>query len=130
MQFNSWRIFCGLSSLPSPADDSPLIPVHRGKGPLSNTTHIRFIVQTCFDHAIQHLTKHKQTEETEALMMQPFIGYGIPGFLKMLRFDHVSMSEMTPVIVPVPLLINTSILSLKNAINQRKRSSSRHLIKT
>lgn len=63
-----WRKFNDLSVLPTPADDSPLIPVHRGKGPLSNTTHIRSIMQTCFDHAIDRLTKSKQTEEAEALM--------------------------------------------------------------
>ncbi len=63
-----WRKYLGLSALPSPADDSPLIPVHRGKGPLSNTTHIRSIIQTCFDHAIQRLAKSDQPEEAEALM--------------------------------------------------------------
>ena len=58
-----WRKFLGLSVLPSPADESPLIPVHRGKGPLSNTTHIRSIVQTCFDHAIQRLALDNKAEE-------------------------------------------------------------------
>ena len=63
-----WRKFLGLSVLPSPADESPLIPVHRGQGPLSNTTHIRSIVQTCFDHAIQRLASDGNVEEAEALM--------------------------------------------------------------
>jgi integrase len=63
-----WRKFQGLSVLPSPADESPLIPVHRGTGPLSNTTHIRAIVQTCFDHAIQRLVHEGQAEEAESLM--------------------------------------------------------------
>ncbi|MCP5018048.1 MAG: site-specific integrase, partial [Ketobacter sp.] len=66
--FKRWRKFLGLSVLPSPADDSPLIPVHRGKGPLSNTTHIRSIVQTCFDHAIQRLDLDDMAEEAESLM--------------------------------------------------------------
>ncbi len=63
-----WRKYLGLSVFPSPADDSPLFPVHRGKGPLSNTTHIRAIVQTCFDHAIQRLAKSEHPEEAETMM--------------------------------------------------------------
>ncbi len=63
-----WRKSLGLSVLPSPADDSPLFPVHRGMGPLSNTTHIRAIVQTCFDHAIQRLAQDGKSEEAESLM--------------------------------------------------------------
>jgi integrase len=63
-----WRKFLGLSVLPSPADDSPLLPVHRGKGPLTNTTHIRSIVQTCFDRTIQRLALDDKAEEAESLM--------------------------------------------------------------
>ena len=47
-----WRKFQGHSALPSLADNAPLFPVHRGQGPLSSTTHVRDIVQTCFDQAI------------------------------------------------------------------------------
>ncbi len=63
-----WRKFRGLSVLPTPADDSPLLPVHRGHGPMTNTTHIRNIVQGCFDRAIQNLTAQDQREEAESLM--------------------------------------------------------------
>ncbi len=63
-----WRKFRGLSVLPTPADDSPLLPVHRGQGPMANTTHIRPIVQDCFDQAIQSLVAQQQTEEAESLM--------------------------------------------------------------
>lgn len=63
-----WRKFQGLSALPSPADASPLVPVHRGRGPLSSTTHIRAIVQRCFDHAIQRLSQAGKSEEAESLM--------------------------------------------------------------
>lgn len=66
--FKRWRNFQGLSKLPSPADESPLFPVHRGKGPLSNTTHVRSIVQTCFDQAIQSLAAQEQPEEAESMM--------------------------------------------------------------
>ncbi len=63
-----WRRFQGLSALPSPADKSPLFPVHRGKGPLSNTTHIRNIVQVCFDRTIECLNEQGLKEEAETMM--------------------------------------------------------------
>lgn len=63
-----WRKFQGLSALPSPADDSPMLPLHRGQGPMGNTTHIRNIVQECFDNAIHNLNNQGQTEEADVLM--------------------------------------------------------------
>jgi integrase len=63
-----WRKYRGLSVLPSPADDSPLLPLHRGQGPMGNTTHIRNIVQTCFDNAIHSLSERGHSEEAESLM--------------------------------------------------------------
>ncbi len=46
-----WRTFLGLTPLPSPADNSPLIPKLRGIGPMSDTAPIRRLVQICFDEA-------------------------------------------------------------------------------
>jgi integrase len=63
-----WRKSMGLTALPSPADDSPLLPVHRGQGAMSSTTHIRSIVQGCFDQAIQQLVAQDQPEEADAMM--------------------------------------------------------------
>ena len=63
-----WRRFLGVSALPTPADNAPLFPVHRGKGPLSNTTHVRNIVQTCFDKAIENLAEKGFKEESDAMM--------------------------------------------------------------
>lgn len=63
-----WRKFRGLSVLPTPADDSPLLPLHRGQGPMANSTHIRNVVQGCFDRAIQNLGAQDQREEAESLM--------------------------------------------------------------
>jgi site-specific recombinase XerD len=63
-----WRKSLGLTALPSIADDSPLLPVHRGQGAMSSTTHIRSIVQGCFDQAIQRLADNEQREEAEAMM--------------------------------------------------------------
>lgn len=63
-----WRKYQGLSALPNPSDNSPLFPLHRGKGPITSSTHIRNMVQTCFDRAIESLAEAGEKEEAEALM--------------------------------------------------------------
>ena len=62
-----WRKHLNQSQLPSPADNHPLLPKIKGKGPIANTNHIRKIVQYCFDKAIDNLYQDKQTEEAETL---------------------------------------------------------------
>jgi site-specific recombinase XerD len=62
-----WRKFLNLSLFPSPADNSPLIPKSKGKGPIKNTNSIRQIVQYCFDIAILTLQQQGLTEESETL---------------------------------------------------------------
>lgn len=63
-----WRKHLGLSPLPSPADNSPLFPKTKGKGPITNTSYIRKIVQCCFDRTIEKLNKDGYTEEAESLI--------------------------------------------------------------
>lgn len=62
-----WRKYLGLSSLPSPADSSPLLPKTKGIGPIKSTNYIRRIVQFCFDQAIMQLNKDGLSEEAETL---------------------------------------------------------------
>lgn len=62
-----WRKHLGLSALPSPADNSPLIPKLRGSGPMSDTAPIRRIVQLCFDLAEETLRIENQHEEADNL---------------------------------------------------------------
>lgn len=62
-----WRIFLGLSPLPSPADNTPLIPKIRGYGPMSDTAPIRRIVQKCFDLAEEQLRRQGLNEEADTL---------------------------------------------------------------
>jgi site-specific recombinase XerD len=62
-----YRTTLGLSQLPSPADNSPLLPREKGKGPISSTTYIREIVQNCFDKAIEQLKDEGQVDEAESL---------------------------------------------------------------
>lgn len=62
-----WRLFLGLTQLPSPADNSPLIPKIRGTGPMSDTAPIRRLVQVCFDLAAEKLRMNNQREEADNL---------------------------------------------------------------
>lgn len=63
-----WREYLGLSLLPSPADSSPLLPRTKGKGPITNTSYIRKIVQHCFDKAMDALNNDGFSEEAESLI--------------------------------------------------------------
>jgi len=64
-----WRKHLKLSpALPTPNDDSPLIPkLHSNNEPITDTRHIRRIVQTCFDEAIYNLCEHNLKEDAAAL---------------------------------------------------------------
>ncbi|CUT17976.1 MULTISPECIES: tyrosine-type recombinase/integrase [Candidatus Ichthyocystis] len=62
-----YRKSLGLTDIPSPDDDFPLIPKERGKGPTTSTRRIRQIVQLCFDEAIHILKKQGQTQESQML---------------------------------------------------------------
>jgi integrase len=62
-----WRRFLGLSPLPSPGDNSPLIPKIRGTGPMSDTAPIRRLVQLCFDLSAEKLRQSNQQEEADNL---------------------------------------------------------------
>lgn len=63
-----YRISLGLSSLPSPAESTPLISKSVGKGPIEGTRHIRKIVQHCFDQTIERLKNDGFKEDAEMLM--------------------------------------------------------------
>jgi site-specific recombinase XerD len=62
-----WRQFLGLTPLPSPADNSPLIPRLRGSGPMSDTAPIRRLIQHCFDLAAAQLRQAQQMTEADNL---------------------------------------------------------------
>jgi site-specific recombinase XerD len=62
-----WRNHLQLSPLPSPADNSPLIPKLKGRGAISNTSFVRKIVQYCFNESIEHLDLDGFKEEALAL---------------------------------------------------------------
>lgn len=63
-----WRRYLGLSPLPTPADNSPLIPKIKGKGPITHTTYVRNLVQKAFDNAAYALIQKGNKQEAEVLM--------------------------------------------------------------
>lgn len=54
-------------TLPAPGENEPLIHKLIGKGPVSSTREIRYLVQYCFDAAINSLIKDGKKNETVAL---------------------------------------------------------------
>ncbi len=62
-----WRKHLHLSPLPSPADDSPLLPKSKGVGPIKSANYIRKIVQYCFDQAVEKLNTDGLSEEGATL---------------------------------------------------------------
>jgi integrase len=61
-----YRTYLGLSPLPAPDDQTPLIHKEKGKGPLESTRVIRHLIQQCFDTAVYELRQH-DPEEGEML---------------------------------------------------------------
>lgn len=61
--FKAYREGLGLPKLPSPSDNSPLIPKAKGFGPVESTRQIRRLIQICFDRAIAQLRKQNHKEE-------------------------------------------------------------------
>lgn len=58
-----YRISLGLSPLPHIGESTPMIPKIKGKGPVTSTRQIRFIVQDCFDQAYQRMYDQGLKEE-------------------------------------------------------------------
>ena len=63
----SYRKELKLTPLPSPSDNSPLVPKIKGQGPMESTRHIRRLIQACFDQAIIQLREKNHSEEADTL---------------------------------------------------------------
>jgi len=61
--FKQYRISLNLSPLPSSIDNFPLIPKLIGKGGISDTRHIRSLVQQCFDRAYQLMLQDDKRDD-------------------------------------------------------------------
>ena len=62
-----YRKTLDLPALPSPQEDTPLLPKQRGRGAITSTKTIRNMVQLCFNRAIERLEAEGFNEEAEAL---------------------------------------------------------------
>lgn len=63
-----YRKSLGLSALPSPNENIPLVSKTLGKGPITSTNYIREIVQDCFDKTMDRLKEAGFEEEAESLL--------------------------------------------------------------
>lgn len=62
-----YRVSLKLSPLPSPSENSPLIPKIKGRGPIEDTRHLRKLIQECFDIATGNLRKKGNIDEANSL---------------------------------------------------------------
>ncbi|MCP4977976.1 MAG: site-specific integrase [Maribacter sp.] len=62
-----YRQALGLSSLPFPGDNHPLIPKQKGCGNLTSTRQLRDIVQDCFNIAVNRLNQDGMETDAEGL---------------------------------------------------------------
>jgi len=62
-----YRQSLGLSPLPARGEITPLLSKSQGKGSITSTRHIRWIVQSCFDNAIERMLTDGFKEEAEQL---------------------------------------------------------------
>lgn len=62
-----YREYLGLTPLPSPADNMPLISKIKGKGAITSSWEIRHIVQSCFDSAILRLHEKGHSDDANSL---------------------------------------------------------------
>jgi len=62
-----YREYLNLSPLPSPTEKTCLLPKENGKGEMTDTRHIRRIVQECFDKTISKLREENFFSEADAM---------------------------------------------------------------
>ncbi len=62
-----YRRFLGLTAIPTPDDQTPLIPKNLGKGPVTSTRQVRSLVQHCFDLAYERMREEGLEEDAAEL---------------------------------------------------------------
>jgi integrase len=63
-----YRSYLSLPSVPTAGEKLPLIPKTRGKGAINDIRHLRHIVQTCFDQALERLKENGHSEDADNLL--------------------------------------------------------------
>ena len=62
-----YREKIGLTPLPSSNEKTPLLSKEKGKGAMTDSRHIRRLIQSCFDKAVNKLREDKFTSDADAL---------------------------------------------------------------
>ncbi|WP_221798598.1 tyrosine-type recombinase/integrase [Oceanobacter mangrovi] len=62
-----YRNHLGLSELPTPGEQTPLVAKLRGKGPVTSTRQIRYLVQFCFDQTWEAMRAQGLEQEANEL---------------------------------------------------------------
>ena len=62
-----YRTHLGLTPLPTVGEQTPLIARIKGRGPVTSTRQIRYLVQSCFDAAYQRMYNEGMAEEAQEL---------------------------------------------------------------
>ena len=62
-----YRLSMNMTPLPTPTDQSPLLPKNKGLGAISSTRHIRRLVQFCFDESIHTMMTDGFVDDAEQL---------------------------------------------------------------
>lgn len=63
-----WRKFLNMPLLPSSADSEPLLPKQNGRGSITCISHIRSIIQECFDMATSKMRIDGFIEEADSML--------------------------------------------------------------
>jgi site-specific recombinase XerD len=62
-----YRVQMGLTPLPSPNEKIPLLSKDKGKGAMTDSRHIRRLIQYCFDKVVNKLREDKFSSDADAL---------------------------------------------------------------
>ena len=62
-----YRLHLGLPALPYVAEQTPLVSKIKGKGPVTSTRQIRYLVQNCFDAAFERMRAQGLEDEAQEL---------------------------------------------------------------
>lgn len=62
-----YRSHLGLTPLPYVGEQTPLVSKLKGRGPVTSTRQIRYLVQSCFDNAFERMRKQGLEDEAQEL---------------------------------------------------------------
>ncbi|MBE0484230.1 MAG: site-specific integrase [Bacterioplanes sp.] len=87
-----YRRHLGLPKLPYVGEQTPLIPKIKGRGPVTSTRQIRYLVQHCFDQAYQRMREqglHDEAQELRVATVHWLRHTGISEDVKFRPKEHV-----------------------------------------